>query len=48
MRTQLRQVLLDLAAKVREVENTCLRYEVFEKTEDLDGVRKVVFHLLEQ
>ncbi|OHE97877.1 acid phosphatase [Colletotrichum orchidophilum] len=43
-----RQVLLDLAAKVHEVENTCSRYEVFEKSESKAGLSKVAFHLLEQ
>ncbi|KXH42187.1 acid phosphatase [Colletotrichum nymphaeae SA-01] len=42
-----RQVLLDLAAKVHEVESTCLRYEVFEKVENASAPNKVVFYLLE-
>ncbi|KAL2286560.1 hypothetical protein FJTKL_06912 [Diaporthe vaccinii] len=41
-----REVLLGLAAKVREVEKTCLRYEVFEKN-DTRGAG-IVFHLLEK
>ncbi|KAK1992060.1 acid phosphatase [Colletotrichum falcatum] len=32
--SELRKVLVDLAAKVSEIESTCLRYEVFEKTEE--------------
>ncbi|KAK1564195.1 acid phosphatase [Colletotrichum navitas] len=39
--SELRKVLLHLAAKVREIESTCLRYEVFEKTEKgLGGSRR--------
>ncbi|KAK1690420.1 hypothetical protein BDP55DRAFT_650639 [Colletotrichum godetiae] len=45
---QCRQVLLDLAAKVHEVESSCLRYEAFEKVENASEPNKVVFHLLEQ
>ncbi|KAK1709759.1 acid phosphatase [Colletotrichum lupini] len=36
-----RQVLLDLAAKVCEVESTCLRYEVFEKVENASAPNKI-------
>ncbi|CAI0644212.1 unnamed protein product [Colletotrichum noveboracense] len=46
--SELRQVLLDLATKVHSVEQTCVRYEVFEMDSSTAGPSSTMFHLLEQ
>ncbi|KAK2750157.1 hypothetical protein FQN57_004653 [Myotisia sp. PD_48] len=43
----LRELLLKLADKVRDVESHCLRYEVIEKQETKNGTNCLTFHLLE-